>query len=390
LVTELTRKMAIVRRLSKSLPFCLGLALLFGCQTGLQRPTPLRTEVLAPDLEVAPAASIELPPAAPAPVATPRVSPAPVASAASRPGNPRWPSNWINTWIALDTWGRFNDLADFTSNGDPTSPTYRSQGSSGTFSLKVGSRIAQFEGTECWLGFAPQIIGGLPHVHWLDAQKTLQPLLSDENACCENSTRTIVIDAGHGGRDIGTSSSAGTYEKDFTLDWALRVQRLLTRAGWKVVMTRTSDVDLGLSDRVTIADEANADFFLSLHFNSGSANRDLAGIETYCLTPAGMPSHLTRTYEDDARQVFPNNAFDEQNFQSAFRLHRTLLQASGAQDRGVRRARFMTVLRGQNRPAVLIEGGYLSNPAEAQRIASANYRQTLAEAVAKGLQSISQ
>ena len=99
-----------------------------------------------------------------------------------------------------------------------------------------------------------------------------------------------------------------------------------------------------------------------------------------------MPSHLTRTYEDDVRQAFPNNKFDEQNLQAAVRLHRVLLQASGAQDRGVRRARFMTVLRGQNRPAVLVEGGYLSNPIEAQRIASASYRQILAEAVARGLQ----
>jgi N-acetylmuramoyl-L-alanine amidase len=151
-------------------------------------------------------------------------------------------------------------------------------------------------------------------------------------------------------------------------------------------MTRTTDSDLALGDRVAIADQANADVFISLHFNSGSANRELAGIETYCLTPTGMPSHLTRNYDDDLRQVFPNNAFDEQNVQAAVRLHRALLERSGATDRGVRRARFMTVLRGQNRPAVLIEGGYLTNPAEAQRIASASYRQLLAEAVASGLQ----
>jgi len=68
-------------------------------------------------------------------------------------------------------------------------------------------------------------------------------------------------------------------------------------------------------------------------------------------------------------------------------LHRALVKSSGALDRGVRRARFMSVLRGQSRPAVLIEGGYLSNPAEAQRIASATYRQTLAEALARGLQA---
>ena len=84
--------------------------------------------------------------------------------------------------------------------------------------------------------------------------------------------------------------------------------------------------------------------------------------------------------------MHPNNAFDEQNVQLASRIHGALLRSTGTTDRGVRRARFMAVLRGQHRPAVLIEGGYLSNPAEARRIASPDYRQELAEGVAKALE----
>jgi N-acetylmuramoyl-L-alanine amidase len=99
-----------------------------------------------------------------------------------------------------------------------------------------------------------------------------------------------------------------------------------------------------------------------------------------------MSSSLTRGYEDDPRQSFPNNAFDEQNLALAVRLHRALLGVNGGEDRGVRRARFQAVLRGQNRPAVLIEGGYLSNPAEARRIGDPAYRQKLAEAIAKALE----
>jgi N-acetylmuramoyl-L-alanine amidase len=72
------------------------------------------------------------------------------------------------------------------------------------------------------------------------------------------------------------------------------------------------------------------------------------------------------------------------------RIQRTLLKVTGAKDHGVRRARFMTVLRGQNRPAVLVEGGYLSNPREARRIADPAYRQKLAEAVAAALNGPSQ
>ena len=138
-------------------------------------------------------------------------------------------------------------------------------------------------------------------------------------------------------------------------------------------------------DRIAVAENSHAALFLSLHFNSGGSNRELAGIETYCLTPTGMPSHLVRGYEDDLRQAFPNNVYDEQNLMLAIRLHRSLLRHTGTADRGLRRARFMAVLRGQHRPAVLIEAGYLSNPLEARRIATAEYRQRLAEAVAEAL-----
>ena len=381
-------------------PYCRALVVVTaflccaGCQTGLQRP--VHTEVLAPEIEVAPASAVEIPIAAPAaitpapPATLPPATPAPTtlpAVAFHQSRSVAWPTNWVNTWISLEGWRRFNDLAGIDRFGDGSAPTYRLQTGGGPLSLKIGSRVATYDGFEYWLGFAPQIIGGAPYVHWIDAQKLLQPLARPARFCCVNGSRTIVIDAGHGGRDIGADSiSSEDSEKDYTLDWAQRLERLLATNGWKVVMTRTTDIDLGLGERVAIADQANADVFVSLHFNSGSANRDMAGIETYCLTPTGMPSHLTRNYDDDLRQVFPNNAFDEQNVQAAVRLHRALLQRSGAGDRGVRRARFMTVLRGQNRPAVLIEGGYLTNPAEAQRIASSSYRQLLAEAVATGLQ----
>jgi N-acetylmuramoyl-L-alanine amidase len=137
---------------------------------------------------------------------------------------------------------------------------------------------------------------------------------------------------------------------------------------------------------VNIAEQAGADLFLSLHFNSGLANQELEGLETYCLTPVGLPSNLVRSYEDDVKQFYPNNAFDEENFQVAFQLHSVLVRSLNVPDRGVRHARFMAVLRGQSRPAVLIEAGYLSNPREATRIASPEYRQLLAEAVAKALE----
>ncbi len=197
----------------------------------------------------------------------------------------------------------------------------------------------------------------------------------------------VVLDPGHGGADSGTKSVLGYgYEKDYALDWARRLGWLLATNGWRVYLTRTSDVDLPLPNRIAFAETHKAGLYISLHFNSAAPNDQQAGLETYCLTPTGMPSTVTREFGDDLGSAFPNNAYDAQNLQLALRVHRSLLGVNGRKDRGVRRARFLGVLRGQHCPAILVEGGYLSNPQEARRIADATYRQKLAEAVAQALE----
>jgi N-acetylmuramoyl-L-alanine amidase len=358
-------RVSITLRLVVTGLLLLGVA---GCQTPSR---PLATVEVQDSLEIAPAAPIEAGSLPPVPV---------VAIDNSR----AWPTNWVNAWIPLESWGAFNGLGKPRQVPSNPHPKFEFQTASGPVAVKIGSRIAQCNGLECWLGFAPQIISGQPYIHSVDAVKNLQPILQLAHQTV--SSGVIVIDPGHGGQDVGTQNLFNRrYEKDYTLDWALRLKPLLTSRGWKVLLTRTTDVDVSLADRIALAEHAKADLFLSLHFNSGHPNHELSGIETYCLTPPGMPSHLVREYDDNLRQVFPNNAYDEENFMLALRLHRSMVQNSGAADRGVRRARFMSVLRGQNRPAVLIEAGYLSNQIEAQRIATPEYRQLLAEAVAKGL-----
>jgi N-acetylmuramoyl-L-alanine amidase len=136
---------------------------------------------------------------------------------------------------------------------------------------------------------------------------------------------------------------------------------------------------------VNVAENRRADVFLSLHFNSSAPDQRPAGLATFCLTPVGMPSNITRDYPDFLFQGFPNNSYDTQNMQLAERLQRALLRATSMEDRGVNRARFMGVLRGQHRAAVLIEAGFMSNPREARRIADPDFRQKLAEAVASAL-----
>jgi N-acetylmuramoyl-L-alanine amidase len=291
-----------------------------------------------------------------------------------------------NKWVPWESWCLSNGVG----RPHPTTPNARNSyvlaTTNGPITLTVGSRVAQWNGLDCWLGFAPQLKNGQPNINLLDARKNLLPLLSPLSASAL-SNHVIVIDPGHGGRSVGAKNIvSGYYEKDYTLDWARRMQKAFAARGWTVILTRTNDVDLTLDQRLQVADQARAALFISLHFNSAAPSKAQSGLETYCLTPAGMPSSLTRSYEDDPRQVFPNNSFDAQNIQLAAQIHRQLIHAAGCLDRGVRRARFMAVLRGQTRPAVLIEGGFLSNPREGQLIAEGAYRQKMAEAVARSLE----
>jgi N-acetylmuramoyl-L-alanine amidase len=356
--------------------------LIGGCATG-----PRGAHIRAPDWESedvasAPGAPHVVTPTAPlatvpVPAAPPLIAP-PMAQGALSPAR--------DTWVPLNRWCELNSLKEPNRLPDLPAPTYSLNTSHGLFLLRTGTQLAQWEGLEFRLGFAPQMVQGNPYVHSLDLRKTIEPLLSGAGLSLSKTNPVLVIDPGHGGVNAGTRSVLGNgYEKDFTLDWARRLQHLLITNGWQVFLTRTNDTNLALSNRVAFAEAHKADLFLSLHFNSAAPNEAEAGLETYCLTPAGMTSSVTRGFEDDPSFVFPNNSFDAQNLRFAFLVHGALLQANGERDRGVRRARFLGVLRNQQRPAILVEGGYLSNRHEARLIANPEYRQKLAEAVARAL-----
>lgn len=308
--------------------------------------------------------------------------PAPVVTNKPPPVKPRL--TFGRGWVPLREWSRRVGLAAPERIAAVSATVYRVPAREGWGKLTIGTRLAEWNGTALWLGFAPQLINGEPHIHGLDAEKTLLPLAEPSSAHALP-RRIIVLDPGHGGADVGTRDAQHRNEKDFALDWALRAERLLTNAGWKVFLTRRSDVEISLVERTAFADRVQADLFISLHFNSTFPQTQASGIETYCLTPSGMASTLARGFADDERAVFPNNSFDAANTAWAYRLHRALIATTQARDDGVKRARFMSVLRYQNRPAVLVEGGFLSNPAEAASINSGEYREKLAHALAEGL-----
>lgn len=294
----------------------------------------------------------------------------------------------LNYWVSLDSWCASHGLVLPHPAASNALHTFNLRFTNGLVTFTVGSRVAQWNGIEYWLGFEPRLANGHPQWHAADAGKNLLPLCEPLN-WLDKSNAVIVIDPGHGGKNPGARNIAsGRYEKEYTLDWGLRLGRLLAGRGWKVVLTRTNDVDLTLEERMAIAEQYHADLFLSLHFNSAFPNQTQKGIETYCLTPRFLPSSLNREFDDNPSQPYPNNTCDARNLQIAAVLHRSLVYRTALEDRGVRRARFIKVLREQVRPAILIEGGYLSNPFEAQRIAEPAHRQKLASLMANALDEI--
>ena len=153
----------------------------------------------------------------------------------------------------------------------------------------------------------------------------------------------------------------GLYEKSITLTVATRVEQLLRQQGYGVVMTRRDDREIQLQPRIDTAVAGGADILVSIHVNALERS-EISGLETYYLRP------------DSARL--------------AQTMHRSLLAGTGAVNRNIRRARFYMVRETPtSMPSVLLEMGYLTNPAEAQRLASPAYQERLAQAIAQGVAS---
>jgi len=301
----------------------------------------------------------------------------------------------IFTWTALANWAAEYRIGKVHLVSSSPVTTYAVGSSNGVMVLEIGSREATWidsrqtnsSGVEINLGFAPELIDDEIYLHGLDLEKNLKPLLCGPPLTFPTTNRVIVIDPGHGGSNTGTHSVLdGRFEKEFTLDTALRLKPLLEAEGWTVFLTRTSDVDVANSFRPIFATAHHADLFISLHFNATDRpDPAVGGLETYCFTPTGMPSTVTRGYADPWTEKLSSNDFDAQNLQLAVKMQGTISRETGLEDRGVRHVRFIEVLRNQHCPAVLIENGYLSNPAEAQKIESAAFRQKLAQAIADAL-----
>lgn len=246
-------------------------------------------------------------------------------------------------------------------------------------SFLINSKKASINGLQVWLSTAVTA-NGSPYIAERDLTKIINPILYPERLPKGRKIKTIMIAAGHGGKDPGYQINA-QQEKKYALLMAKALKDALTSAGFKVVMTRDTDVFVHPEQQAEIANRSRADLFITVHYNA-AAEVEAKGVETYCLTPAGAISTNGGTPSPRS----PGNKNDAFNPLLAYHVHKSLLQNTGQEDRGIRRAGFW-VLREVTMPGILIEGGFLSNPADAAKILDANHRRTAARAMVDGILS---
>ena len=215
---------------------------------------------------------------------------------------------------------------------------------------------------------------------------------------------TVVLDAGHGGKDPGSQGKYGTKEKDVVLDITKRVGRLLEKnAGIKVVYTRDEDVFIPLIDRTKMANDTNGKLFVSVHANANK-NRKIQGFETYLLRPGKSEDAIEVASRENAvikleektgqydnltgenliMATMAQSMFMKESEDLAAIIQMELDKRLNTPNRGVKQAGFY-VLIGASMPNVLVEVGYLSNPAEEKKLKQAVHKQRIAESIYEGI-----
>lgn len=214
--------------------------------------------------------------------------------------------------------------------------------------------------------------------------------------------RKIILDPGHGGDDPGAIGNTGLREKDLVLDIAKRVREKLSEKGVDAVLTRDRDKFIPLAKRSQIANESDADFFVSVHANAARL-RGARGFEVYYLSNAVDDNARAVQAAEDSFLKFDDSSFLHRNTdleatvwdlvytenrEESIELARYIAKAvddqTSLKNRGVKSARFC-VLRGTQMPSVLVEVGFISNSAEERNLKNPEYREAVASAIAKGI-----
>jgi N-acetylmuramoyl-L-alanine amidase len=282
-------------------------------------------------------------------------------------------------YVRLDQWARANSFQWRWLSKNEVSVW----NASARMQFTADSRKMSLNGVTVLLSEVVRNQNDIPHIANIDLTTAIQPILFPPKNRPRTQIKHICIDPGHGGREPGYLSGR-EQEKKYTLLLALELGEQLRKAGYTVSYTRTSDTLVELPVRPDLARRRGADLLISLHFNSaGYTSSEVRGVEVYCMTPQRASSTNARGEGADTRP-FAGNLNNARNMLLAYETEKAIVRSTGLEDRGVKRARF-AVLRGAEMPAVLIEAGFLSNPAEAKKIFSASWRKQLATSIVSGI-----
>ncbi|WP_177389332.1 N-acetylmuramoyl-L-alanine amidase [uncultured Campylobacter sp.] len=215
--------------------------------------------------------------------------------------------------------------------------------------------------------------------------------------------KLIVIDPGHGGSDSGAVGN-GLKEKNVVLATSKKLGALLTKRGYKVLYTRSTDVFINLRSRTIFAGKKNADMFISIHANAApnaSAASRMSGVETFFLSPARSERSKNAAALENRGDLEDMNTFSKQTFLNFLNREKiissnklaidiqsymlsSVKKSFSSRDGGVREAPFW-VLVGATMPAVLVEMGYITHPQEGKNLGKSAYQDRIAQGIANGV-----
>ena len=218
--------------------------------------------------------------------------------------------------------------------------------------------------------------------------------------------RTIVIDPGHGGLDVGAKGKFGSLEKDIALTISFKLKALIEQnLAYRVVLTRDKDIDVSLENRSALANNNNAALFISIHAN-GSFQKKARGAETFFMSltatdeetrklayfennSSELKSRIADEAKDDVQMILwdmAQSAYIKQSSRLAELIQQELSSNPdlGTENRGIKQARFK-VLTGVACPAVLVEAAFISNPEEEQKLITEEFQAHVAQAIYGGL-----
>jgi len=297
-------------------------------------------------------------------------------------------SDWQVTKVGSRDYLTMDNVAKFYSlpeNVEPVGKKLRLDNGRNQIEVMLDSRQSIINGVRNWLSFPVVGKDGKFLISRVDLVKTIEPQFRPHMIANLGRIQTVVLDPGHGGHDKGARSPFGC-EKDYTLDVARQLKPLLEAKGLKVILTRDSDVFVPLEVRAQIANATRDSIFVSIHFNATDTNPAAAGFEIYSLTPRGAPSTQDNALALHFFNMQAGSPVDAPSLALSTSVYHSVVGHFSEFDRGMKRARF-AVLRLTRLPAILVEGGFLTERGESRLIANSMWRAKLAQTISIGIEN---